>query len=51
MGDYQDLYLKGNFLLLAKVFQKLINILLEYCRLDPCHYFSCPRFSWDARND
>ena len=49
MGHYQGLYLKGTFLLLAKVFQKFINICLEYCRLDPCHYFSSPRLSWDAR--
>ena len=35
-------------MLLADVLQKLINICLEYYGLDPCHYFSSHRLSWDA---
>ena len=45
MGDYHDLYLKTDVLLLADVF---IITCLEYYRLDPCHYFSSPGLSWDA---
>ena len=43
-----NLYLKTNVLLLADVFEKFINICLNYYGLDPCHYFSSPGSSWDA---
>ena len=39
-GDYHDLYLKTDVLLLADVFQKFIKTCLDYYGLDPCHYFS-----------
>ena len=42
MGDYHDLYLKTDVLLLADVFEKFINIYLDYYGLDPCHCFSSP---------
>ena len=48
MGDYQDLYLKADVLLLADVFEKFIKTCLDYYGLDPCHYFSSPGLSWDA---
>ena len=48
MGDYHDLYLKTDVLLLADVFEKFIGTCLEYYRLDPCHCFSSPRLNWDA---
>ena len=48
MGDYHDLYLKTDVLLLADVFEKFINTCLDYYKLDPCHYFSSSRLSWDA---
>ena len=50
MGDYHDLYLKKDVLLLADVFEKFIDTCLKYygLGLDPCHYFSCPGLSWDA---
>ena len=48
MGDYHDLYLKTNVLLLADVFEKFINTCLEYYGLNPCHYFSSLRLSRDA---
>ena len=48
MGDYHDLYLKTDVLLLADLFEKFINICLDYYGLDPCHYFSSPGLSWDA---
>ena len=35
-------------MLLAYVFEKLINTCLDYYGLDPCHYFSSLGFSWDA---
>ena len=48
MGDYCDLYLKIDVLLLVDVFEKFINTCLDYYGLDPCHYFSSPGLSWDA---
>ena len=48
MGDYHDLYLKTNVLLLADVFEKFINTCLDYYGLNPCHYFSSPGLSWDT---
>ena len=48
MGNYHDLYLKTDVLLLADVFEKFINTCLDYYGLDPCHYFSSPGLSWDA---
>ena len=48
MGDYHDLCLKTDILLLADVFKKFIKTCLDYYELDPCHYFSSPGLSWDA---
>ena len=48
MGDYHDLYLKTDVLLLADVFEKFISSCLDYYGLDTCHYFSDPGLSWDA---
>ena len=48
MGNYHDLYLKTDNLLLADAFAKFINTCLGYYGLDPCHYFSSSGLSWDA---
>ena len=48
LGEYHDLYLKTDVLLLADVFEKFVETCLNYYRLDPCHYFSSPGLSWDA---
>ena len=34
--------------MLPDVFEKFIDTCLKYYELDPCHYFSAPRLSWDA---
>ena len=47
IGDYHDIYLKTDALLLADVFEKFIKTCLNYYELDPCHYFSSPGLSWD----
>ena len=48
MGEYHDLYLKSDVLLLADVFESFRKTCLQYHKLDPCHYFTCPGLSWDA---
>ena len=48
MGEYHDLYLKSDILLLADVFENFRKTCLEYYKLDPCHYFTSPGVSWDA---
>ena len=45
MGDYHDLYLKTDVLLLSDVFEKFIDRCLEYYGLDPCHLFISPGLS------
>ena len=48
MGEYHDLYLQSDILLLADVFESFKKTCLEYYKLDPCHYFTSPGLSWDA---
>ena len=48
LGEYRDLSLKTDVLLLCDVFEKFINICIEYYELDPCPYFSIPGLAWDA---
>ena len=48
MGEYHDLYLKSDILLLADVFESFRKTCLKYYKLDPCHYFTSPGLSWDA---
>ena len=40
MGEYHDLYLKNDVLLLADVFESFRKTCLQYYKLDPCHYFT-----------
>ena len=48
MGEYHDLYLGSDVLLLADVFESFRKTCLQYYKLDPCHYFTSPGFSWDS---
>ena len=48
MGEYHDLYLGSDVLLLADVFENFRKTCLQYYKLDPCHYFMSPGLSWDA---
>ena len=48
LGDYHDLYLKSDILLLADVLENFRKTCLQYYKLDPCHYFTSPGLSWDA---
>ena len=48
MGEYHDLYLESDILLLADVFENFRKTCLQYYKLDPCHYFTSPGLSWDS---
>ena len=48
MGEYHDLYLKSDVLLLADVFESFRKTCLKYYKLAPCRYFTSPGLSWDA---
>ena len=48
LGEYHDLYLRTDVLLLADVFENFRSTCLSHYRLDPFHYFSLPGLSWDA---
>ena len=47
-GDYHDLYMLTDVLLLADVFESFRDLCLDYYGLDPAHYFTTPNFAWDA---
>ena len=48
IGDYHDLYLKTDGLLLADDFAKFISTCLNHYVLDLCRYFFSPGLGWDA---
>ncbi|XP_076383902.1 uncharacterized protein LOC143261216 [Megalopta genalis] len=48
LGQYSDLYLKLDVLLLADVFENFREKSLENYKLDPAHYYTLPGFEWDA---
>ena len=48
IGGYHDHYLKKEVLLLTDIFEKFIDTCLKFYKLDPCHYFSSLRLSWDS---
>jgi len=48
MGEYHDLYLTTDVLLLADVFENFRSMCIDYYSLDPVHYVTLPGFAWDA---
>ena len=48
LGDYHDLYVITDVLLLADVFENFRKMCKEKYGLDPAHYYSAPGLSWDA---
>ena len=48
LGDYHDLYVQSDTLLLANVFENFRNKFIEINELDPAHFLSAPGFTWQA---
>ena len=48
LGDYYDLYVQSDTLLLADVFENFRNKCIEKHELDPAHLLSAPRLAWQA---
>ena len=48
MGEYHDLYLRTDILLLTDVFENFRKTCLTYYKLDPLHYITSPGLAWDA---
>ena len=48
LGDYYDLYVQSDTLLLANVFENFRNKGIEIYELDPAHFLSEPGLAWQA---
>ena len=48
LGEYSDIYLKTDVLLLANVFKDFRNNWQEAYNLDPAHYYTTPGLSWNT---
>ena len=48
LGEYHDLYIQSNTLLLADVFENFRNMCIKVYELDPTHFLSLPRLAWQA---
>ena len=48
LGDYHDLYVKSDTLLLAGIFENFRNACLDNYGLDPTHFVSLPGLAWQA---
>ncbi|XP_065211659.1 uncharacterized protein LOC135839514 [Planococcus citri] len=48
LGEYSDLYLETDVLLLTDVFENFRTVCLKTYQLDPAQYYTSPGLSWDA---
>ena len=48
LGDYHDLYVQSDTLLLADVFENFRNTCIKVYELDPAHFLSAPGLAWQA---
>ena len=48
LGDYHNLYVQNDTLLLADVFESFRNMCIKVYELDPAHFLSAPGLAWQA---
>ena len=48
LGDYHDLYVQSDTLLLADVFKNFRNMCIKVYELDPAHFLFAPGLAWQA---
>ena len=48
LGEYRDLYVQSDTLLLADVFENFRDKCIEIYELDPAHFLSAPGLAWQA---
>ena len=48
LGEYHDLCLRTNVILLANVFEAFRDTCLEHYKLDPVHFYTSPGLAWKA---
>ena len=48
IGDYHDLYVQNDTLLLPDVFKNFKNKCIEIYEFDPAHFLSASRLAWQA---
>ena len=46
LGEYHDLYLKTDVILLSNVFEAFRDTCLEHYKLDPAHFYTSPGLAW-----
>ena len=47
-GEFIDLYLKSDVMILADLFEKFRAVDLKHFEIDPCHCYSSPGLTWQA---
>ena len=48
LGDYHELYVQSDTLLLADVFENFRDMCIKVYELDPAHFVSLPGLAWQA---
>ena len=48
LGEYHDLYIQSETLLLADVFENFRNTCIKVYELDPAHFLTAPGLAWQA---
>ena len=48
LGDYHDLYLRTDVVLLANVYKAFRDTCLKHYKLDPAHFYTSPGLAWKA---
>ena len=48
LGEYHNLYLKTDVILLVNMFEAVRDTCLEHYKLDPAHFYTSPGLAWEA---